>query len=375
MASDQLIRRRILVVTTWFPSVNRPTEAPFNLKHVEAISLHHDVEVVHVRLNDSSPPLSEIYEGVTVQRISFDPRRPWHAVGVIRRLRGALKRADLLHSMAFSSALVCAPAAAVVKIPWVHTEHWNGVVNPASVSSLWERLAWSRYILRMPSWLTGVTGQLTDTLAKFGRPETSSVVPCVVENPLPIIERSNDRPLRLVAVGGMVARKRPMLALQTLEWLTSNGHDVILDWVGDGPERTAVAQASQQLGLSDRFLISGSVRPEAVFLHYQNADLFYLPSEQENFFTSAAEALSAGRPVVTGRVGGYEDYIDDSNSVLVDDPTPENFGRAILHAQEKFRGTPAAVIAAPIRDRFALARVAGQFDAIYDSLLRTRTSK
>lgn len=358
----------MLVVTTWFPSDDIPTQAPFNLKHVEAIAIRNAVTVVHVRLLASFPPRRESYAGVSVIRAGLDPRRPIRAAATILAVRRLARQADLVHSMAFSSALVTALATAFARGSWVHTEHWNGVVNPASVSRAWVSLAWLRRVLRRADWLTGVTTQLSSTLAEFGRESTTSVVPCVVQNPLEVHESARGGPLRLVAVGGLVERKRPLLALQTLAWLVGRGEDVVVSWVGDGPLRGAIEAEARRLGLESRFVVTGFVNPDDVFAHLDDAQLFFLPTEQENFFTSAAEALSAGRPVVAPRVGGFEDYAQPANSVLVDTATPESLGTAILEARDRFAHVPAEQIAAPIRERFSLERIGAQFEEIYEAV-------
>lgn len=359
---------RVLVVTTWFPSAGNPTEAPFNLNHAEAIALGHDVRVIHVRLGSNAPTLIENYGGFRVQRLSFNPLRPWRGLRVLRDVRRAASKAQIVHTMAFSSVLIACPALIWLKQPWVHTEHWNGVPNPASVSRLWERFAWLRRALGRPDWLTGVTTQLSKTLALFGRVESTSTIPCVVENPLGVNSRPLGSPLRLVAVGGLIERKQPVLAVQTVAYLKAQGMDVVMTWVGDGPQRQLVEKEIARHGLADRFILVGAVEPGDVFDYFQESDVFFLPTTQENFFTSAAEALSAGRPVVATRVGGFEDYANPSNSILVDEATAQDFADAILEACALVSPTSAIEMAEPIRDRFSRERVGASFSAIYREL-------
>jgi glycosyltransferase involved in cell wall biosynthesis len=103
--------------------------------------------------------------------------------------------------------------------------------------------------------------------------------------------------------------------------------------------------------------------------YLSDADLFFLPTAQENFFTSAAEALAAGRAVVATRVGGFSDYANDANSRLVYNASPEVLGRAILDAHAAFRSVPAEVIADPIRARFSPVAVGELFDRAYVAAL------
>lgn len=369
---------KILVIATWYPNEENPAEAPFNAEHVEAIrGQGHDVRVVHVRLGTRlTMPLvtNDVWEAVPVRRVVADPKRPITLVACHRLLASEMKWADVVHTMAFSSILVALPAWAGGTATgrgraWVHTEHWNGVVSPASVSPTWEKLSGLRRVLVFPHVVTGVTQQLAMEMQRFARPRAATVIPCVVKGRGAVVPARFGSPLRLVAVGGLVARKRPLVAFETIAWLRSQGVDVQLTWVGDGPLRGECEQLIAKLGLEDNVTLVGSVRPEDVATNLSAADLFFLPTAQENFFTSAAEALAAGRAVVATRVGGFSDYADDSNSRLVDDVRPETLGRAVMDAVEVFRDVPADNIARPIRSRFSPSTVGGLMDGAYTEAL------
>lgn len=191
------------------------------------------------------------------------------------------------------------------------------------------------------------------------------VVPCVVKGRGPVQAAKFGTPLRLVAVGGLIARKRPLTTIETVAWLRDHGRDVQLTWVGDGPLRGQCEELIASLNLTKEVNLAGAVRPSEVAGHLSAADLFFLPTEQENFFTSAAEALAAGRAVVATRVGGFSDYADVTNSRLVNEATPQSLGRAVLDAAESFCHVPAEDIAAPIRERFSPETVGGLLDSAY----------
>jgi len=56
--------------------------------------------------------------------------------------------------------------------------------------------------------------------------------------------------------------------------------------------------------LSDRILFTGPLYDEAKWSAYRDADLFVLPSQNENFGNTAAEAVACGTPVLlTDRCG------------------------------------------------------------------------
>jgi glycosyltransferase involved in cell wall biosynthesis len=369
---------KILVIATWYPHDGNPAEAPFNADHVEAIrGRGHQVRVVHVRLGAApAVPQAETcpWEGTPVLRVAADPRRPLTLLRTVRTLAREMAWADIVHTMAFSSILATMAAWAVRALAgrapaWVHTEHWNGVVNPASVSAVWARLSGLRAVLRLPHIVTAVTQQLADEMQRFARADAALVVPCVVKGRGPVVPARFGATLRLVAVGGLIPRKRPLEAIRTVAWLRDHGTDVHLDWVGAGPLRAECEELMASLGVQDHVSLVGPVRPAQVSRLLSEADLFFLPTAQENFFTSAAEALAAGRAVVATRVGGFSDYADDGNSRLVAGAGPEILGRAVLDARDAFRGIPAERIAGPVRARFSPEAVGELFDRAYTAAL------
>lgn len=369
---------KILVIATWYPHDENPAEAPFNAEHVEAIrGQGHEVRVVHVRLGTTLTMPAALFgewEGTPVRRVLADPKRPLTLLAAERLLHQEMAWADLIHTMAFSSILAALPAwTARTAIgrgrPWVHTEHWNGVVNPASVSPLWEKLSGLRTVLRFPHIVTGVTEQLVAEMQKFARANAARVVPCVVKGRGAVVPTAFGTPLRLIAVGGLIERKRPITTIRTVAWLRDQGVDAHLTWVGEGPQRADCEALISELNLTEQVTLAGSVRPAEVAAHLSVADLFFLPTAQENFFTSAAEALAAGRAVVATRVGGFSDYADDSNSRLVDEATPEVLGAAVISAVAAFAHVTAEELAAPIRARFSPKAVGQLFDEAYTAAL------
>lgn len=358
--------RKIVVVTTWFPSDERPAEAPFNLNHVEALAPFGDVEVVHVRLGSSQKPLSEQYKGIRVRRLSFDPRRPFEALATLRAVARAARAADIVHTMAFSSVLVLSAARPFARrMRWLHSEHWSGITDPSSVSRAWSRMAWLRRFLRRPQIVTAVTSQLAGFMRPFTR-EPVRVVPCVVQNPRQPAPRPRSG-VRLVGIGYLVPGKQPLLAVDVVAELVRRGVDATMTWVGGGPLQAEMEHRIAEAGLSGRFHLTGMVSPEAVFDYLEPANLFFVPTLRENFFTAAAEAVSAGRPVVVARVGGFVDYLDDANAEFATNSV-DGYADAIVTASERFATVSEADIADPLRERFSLATIGRQFDELFDEL-------
>ncbi|MDO4919236.1 glycosyltransferase [Kocuria sp.] len=358
---------RSLVVTAWFPDSQTPSRTPFVLEHCWSLQeAGHEVAVVHVIIGRvGGPTVQEVYEGVPVTRLRLNVTDPRSYARVARVIGAGLRRAQVLHTMAFSAVLFAAAPWLLRRRPWVHTEHWNGVVNPASVGPLWERLAWMRHALRLPHAVTGVTDELCREMARFSRPGATHVIPCVVENPRPAAPFPPAPPVRLVGVGALIERKRPVLALETVAELVRRGVDVHYTLIGNGPLMDTLRTTARTLGIADRVDLTGPIPPAQVADRLAAAHVFFLPSAQENFFTAVAEAIAAGRPAAVPLSGGFDDYCTDANSVLTDSWEVPALADAVETAWARFQDADPAAIATTVRSRFSRAVIGAQFTRLY----------
>jgi len=75
--------------------------------------------------------------------------------------------------------------------------------------------------------------------------------------------------------------------------------------VGDGPARADLQ--AQFAGTPTKFM--GYLRGEELWSAFASADIFVFPSALETFGLVLIEAMAAGLPVVTSRVGGVDDMV------------------------------------------------------------------
>lgn len=356
---------RILIVSTWFPDADRPDVAPFNVAHAEAIARNHDVRVVHARLGGSGPIREEEYAGLPVTRVPIDPRWPVATARSLNALRRLARGADVVHSMAFSTLGVLAPLYPMIGDRWVHTEHWS-VLAGADHGRV---LTAAKSLLRLPRGVSAVSTALSDALRPSARRRSGvDVVPNVIVDHFGSREQPSWSPLELVAVGALIERKRPLLAVDTVAELVESGEPATLTWIGDGPQRDEVARRAAELGVADRVTLVGAVAPHEVPAHLAGANLFFLPTRSETFLVAAAEALACGRPVVLPDLPCVADYVTDGNGVLVDSDNAAAFAAAIRTARDRFAGVPADTIRATVIPRFSADTIAEKFDEFYSHL-------
>jgi glycosyltransferase involved in cell wall biosynthesis len=111
-------------------------------------------------------------------------------------------------------------------------------------------------------------------------------------------------------LGRLVSKKSPDLMIESFSRWQQRGNGRRRSMLvvagpdeGDGYRQRLEAQAAQR-GLNGGVLFTGPLYGDAKWAAYRDADLFVLPSQNENFGNTAAEAVACGTPVlVTDRCG------------------------------------------------------------------------
>jgi glycosyltransferase involved in cell wall biosynthesis len=255
----------------------------------------------------------------------------------------------------------------------VHTEHWSGLTTPATLPRSWQlALPVLKQALRRPDVVTAVCGYLADPIrAVRGERRPTLVVPCIVPVPAELAPRPpRTDELRLVSVGGLIERKDPVLAVETVAELLRRGVPARLTLVGEGDLRERVLARAAALGVADRVRLTGSLDGAGVRAELATADLFFGPTRADNFFVSAAEALVAGRPVVVGATGGQGEYITPEVGELVPVQDASAYADAVVRVAAATADLGAEDIAATIGERFTADAVAAGYAQVYERAYR-----
>jgi glycosyltransferase involved in cell wall biosynthesis len=110
----------------------------------------------------------------------------------------------------------------------------------------------------------------------------------------------------ILFLGRLSQKKSPDLLLQAFAQLPASSPPVHLAFVG--PDESGMLGRLQtmavQLNVAARVHFSGPLSGDSKWSAYRDADIFVLPSQNENFGNTAAESVAAGTPVIiTDRCG------------------------------------------------------------------------
>jgi glycosyltransferase involved in cell wall biosynthesis len=122
-------------------------------------------------------------------------------------------------------------------------------------------------------------------------------------------------------LGRLSAKKSPDLLLRAFAEAQKRTHDVPLTLVFAGPDeggvKTQLEQLATQLGIRASVQFAGPVFGEDKWAAYRDADVFVLPSQNENFGNTAAEAVAAGTPVIVTEQCGIAPLLANEAGLVV----------------------------------------------------------
>lgn len=147
------------------------------------------------------------------------------------------------------------------------------------------------------------------------------------------IYRSPQPVLQLVWVGRLMPRKGLELSLHGLSKVDPKV-PVHLTVVGDGEMSPYLTEYLDTYQLHDRVTCVGKMPYEQVKAYYRQADAFLLTSLRDTGPAQLLEAMGYSLPVVTLRLHGQAELVDDSTGIRVPVTEPEATAEALARAIE-----------------------------------------
>jgi glycosyltransferase involved in cell wall biosynthesis len=127
----------------------------------------------------------------------------------------------------------------------------------------------------------------------------------------------------ILFLGRLSQKKSPDLLLRAFAGLgnagSSGGAEPHLAFVGpdESGMKARLQRMATQLGVFERVHFSPPLEDAAKWSAYRDADIFVLPSQNENFGNTAAEAVAAGTPVIVTDQCGIAPLLKDVAGLVV----------------------------------------------------------
>ena len=322
-------------------------------------------------LKHQLPPEVPLFE--LQRRPGNDPSFVWQLYQLLRR-----ERPHILHTHSWGTLCEGLVAGRMARVPAiVHLEH--GTLQTKKYQVRIQRWAWSK-----TNRLLAVCANVADRMAHtVGVPRAGIRV---IRNGVDLrrfqlARRDEARRILDVPPGALVVGTAGRLAevkdhftlLNALRLVESSATPLLALIAGEGALRTALEARIVSLGLGDRVRLLGHCPNIEVVL--AALDIFVLSSQSEGLPMAVLEAMASGLPVISTRVGGVDEIIEDGRTgLLVSPKSPDALANAIgLLAID--RGRRERMGAAGLEQatrRFSLEAMVADYRRLYFEVARER---
>lgn len=304
-----------------------------------------------------------------VEIVAPGPLSSWRGLAgaLLMWWRVARGEFDVVHShLVGSTVAVSLPAILSRRNVWISTYH--GAVAPK-----WRRAA-AKVCSHFQDAVVAVSsavGQVLISEAKVdpgkiavihnGVPEAQSVG---AGNRNPVLKALNGRIIG--CVGHMAPYKGQLDLVRACPYILEAERDVVVVFVGDGPDRMKLAAEAERLGLSESVHFLGQI-PDASGIMAE-FELVVVPSHFEGFNLTLIEAMSLGVPVVATRCGGPEEIVDDGFGKLVPVGQPRELARGVLEVLHMPHEVASQSARRAYENGFSANRMLRSYRDLYQSL-------
>jgi len=138
----------------------------------------------------------------------------------------------------------------------------------------------------------------------------------------------------IMSVGRLGKEKNFGFIINSFKKIVDLFPDTRLVLVGNGPEKEALAKQSQNLGIADKVIFTGTLTGEETALAYNSAHIFAFASVTETQGLVIGEAKTAGLPVVAVRAFGVSEMVENGIDGFLTDLNMDLFVEKIVYLLE-----------------------------------------
>jgi glycosyltransferase involved in cell wall biosynthesis len=179
----------------------------------------------------------------------------------------------------------------------------------------------------------------------------------------------------LIGVGRLVEQKQPLEFLQIFAELSAKRPNLVAIWVGDGVLRSQLEERIAELGLAERFTITGW--SDDVRRYLRAADVVVSTASYESFGYVVAESIAMGTPVVATRVGGVSDVLAECLTECTYSLSDEKSAHQLIESfldDADFRAVTAEKGRLAVESKYSLKVMRDNANAFYACVLGVRAS-
>lgn len=372
------MRKKILFISSWYPSKVEPTNGNFVQRHAEVVALKNDVEVLHAVgcTTQKEPYIMEKTEvnGITTT-IVYYKATALPALNFIRRWRAyqkgwrGINHPDLVHANILKNSMLFAVWLKWrYRIPFVISEHWSIYLKENRSKLSKGKLYIAKVIARYASCILPVSHAMKNHLTELGFRNRFKVVGNVVDTQLFSVKNDKSEPFTFLHISNLVPLKNTDKIIKVATQLRATHQNFRLCIGGDGEVKPLKALIAR-LDATAYIEVFETLTLAEVADKMKHSHCFVLFSDYENFPCVLLESIATGTPVIATDVGGVSEIVNENNGVLISNSEEELLAVMKKMLEKEYAFSSPEVLHREIEEKYSQRIISEMLDEVYQKVL------
>lgn len=278
---------------------------------------------------------------------------------------------DVIYAHYIWNIAYAASLKEINQTPLVGIEHWSGMTFPAlsRIAYFYGNIAYSN-----ADKLLAVSQSLQSHIKRHFSKDSIVVYDMLGQEFITskILKRKVGNEFIFIAVGSLLPVKDYSMLISAFGKSKLAERGCVLKIVGEGSEHAVLEKVIQDSRLNSNVFLMGRKTKDDIIDLLATSHVFVLSSKAETFGVACIEALSQGLPAVATKCGGPEEFIDESNGILVEPGNDELMSKALINIYENYSKFDRIAIAERCRLKFAPQTIAKQLTDVFEEVLKKK---
>lgn len=316
----------ILFLCGWYPSKVLPTNGDFIQRHAEAVSLQHNVSVLHLISNKNIKQtiidiqtINGIKTYIGYIKYTTNPLlKVFRFFSTYNKLLKKIKLFDLVHlNTLFPFGIFVLHLKLFQKKPFIISEHWSGYLTASKKRISFTEKIISKYITKKAEFICPVSLTLQNSMKNTGLIGRYQPVPNVVNTKIFFPKEKKNNQFTIIHVSNFDSVKNiesMLIAAKKLEGRISK-----FTWKFIGGKSNNYTGLIKKLNFkSAKIEFINHIPQQELATHLQTANVYVSFSSYETFGITMIEAISCGTYVICTKTGVLNEFENQNYFSFVD---------------------------------------------------------
>jgi glycosyltransferase involved in cell wall biosynthesis len=379
----------VLFLTKWYPNKFDVQLGVFIRKHAKAVSKYCKVSVLYVwGDNDLNSPFvieekedENFFETIIYYQRNKGPFKLFvnfylylkHFFKGYRHILEKQGKIDLIHiHILIRTGLAAWLLKARYNIPYLISEQWTGYTSGEFSEFSWLRKYLVKRIIKNAKVVTVVSESLKNNMLKLGLKNNYEIVHNIIED-IELPKEQNNEKIKILTVADLNNKNKNISGtINAISEVYKIRQDFEFYIIGGGNDENYLKSLADKAGLLNKVIFfKGRKTNEEVYEFFKKIDFVIINSNVETFCVAAAEALVNGKPQITTKCGGPEEFIKPEHGILIEKGNHKQLVDAILYMLDNYKNYDRVAMSEYAKRNFSYEGVGKKFYQIYQQILNT----